>query len=419
MYKEVELTPEQDRLMQITRVAFMTTSPFFCHYMYSEMKEVFTIGVPTLATDGRHVFINPNYICKLKLPERVFAYTHEVWHQIQKHPQRMMTYQIAGKVRDDKPFDGHQVNVMMDYCVNAGLLEESVGAMNPSWLWADDVTGSDLWEDVYNRKYDPNFKSGTRYAGNPKAARSGQVLDNDADAAGGGFDTVMPPPVDPVTGQVDLPTDAQFREAIDRAAGAAKAMGKLPASVKRMVDEILAPQVEWKDHVRMLLTGAMGHRRETWTRPNRRRLALNPMVILPGKRGHGADVVAVGMDTSGSIYGDPKALAAFFSELASILTDIRPKRVIVIECDAAVQAVHDLASLDDLELARAKGVTGGGGTSFVPPFDWLRKEGITPDTLVYLTDLQGTFPKDPGYPVVWCSTTKGKVPFGETVYIKT
>jgi predicted metal-dependent peptidase len=66
-----------------------------------------------------------------------------------------------------------------------------------------------------------------------------------------------------------------------------------------------------------------------------------------------------------------------------------------------------------------KGSEGGGGTDFRPPFQYLEDRHIVPDTLVYLTDMMGPFPREaPHYPVVWCATTKTKGPFGETVHVK-
>ena len=44
---------------------------------------------------------------------------------------------------------------------------------------------------------------------------------------------------------------------------------------------------------------------------------------------------------------------------------------------------------------------------------------IQPACLVYLTDLQGTFPdKPPDYPVLWVTTTDQEAPWGETVRLE-
>jgi predicted metal-dependent peptidase len=245
--------------------------------------------------------------------------------------------------------------------------------------------------------------------------RKGGKEDERAKANGGRFDEHLPPSTDPVTGKEDLPDEQEFKEAIAKAAAAAKAMGKMPAGFQRMVDEILQPQVNWREHVRMLLTGRLGARHETWNRPNRRRLVLNPIVILPGRRGFGAEDVVCVVDTSGST--GQKELDSFFAEVGGVLQDVRPKRIHVVWCDAAVAGVDVVSSLDELGAVRAN-PKGGGGTDFRPPFEWVREQGLKPETLIYLTDGYGSFPDDPGYPTVWCMTTDVEPPFGDTVRIE-
>jgi len=429
-FADVTPTADQARALQVARVGFMSACPFYAHLFFSEMKEVLTLDVPMAATDGRHVFINPAYLATLKPPEAVFVFAHEVAHFVARHPQRMKSYKLAGECRGT-PFDQEQFNIAADYVINAGLLEDGVGLCNPAWLYDPETTGDELTEDVYGRTYKKKPKGGDN--GEDAGASGGQGRDNktlggsgkapkgakhDPKAAGngGGFDGLMEPGVDPVTGKEDAPDESEFKEAIARAASAAKAMGKYPERIKRMVEEILEPQVTWQDHIRMILTGHMGARHETWNRPNRRRLVLNPLVIMPGRRGYGAEHVAVAIDTSGSI-GD-KELAAFFAEVGGVLSDIRPKKITVIFCDARVQRVDEVSSLDELADVRVKGAPGGGGTSFVPVFEHLEREHIAPETLVYITDLYGSFPsKPPAYPVVWCATTDVHVPFGEVVRI--
>ena len=58
---------------------------------------------------------------------------------------------------------------------------------------------------------------------------------------------------------------------------------------------------------------------------------------------------------------------------------------------------------------------GGGGTNFTPCFNWLDERGIVPQTLVFLTDLCGAFPKEALYPVLWASTQSRRAPFGQVI----
>lgn len=421
MFKECEITPDQQYAAEVARVGFMAASPFYANYFYAEMKEVFTKDIPTLATDGRHIFINPEYLAGLNPSQRIFAYAHEVDHVISRHPQRAKTYAKEDNLRD-LPYDQKQANVTMDYVVNAGLLEQGVGTFNPDWCYDPDTSGSDLWEDVYVRHYKDKPEGGGKTFGSAGKSQRGAKGDAYAAAHGGSFDQILPPPVDPVTGKEDVPGDAEFKEAIARAASAAKAMGKMPGSLQRKVNEILEPQIDWRDHVRLLMTGHMGARRETWNVLNRRYAALgalasNPVPQLPGRRGYGAECVAVVVDNSGSI--QEKELSAFFAEVGGVIADVRPKRVILIWCDAQIQQVDEARNLDELSDIRVKGSPGGGGTDFRPPFDYLEKEGIVPETLVYITDMYGSFPsKAPGYPVVWCASTDVDAPWGDVVRIK-
>ena len=416
-FKVATLTYEQNAAMEVARVGFMSACPFYAHLFYAECKDVPTLDIPTAATDGRTIFYNPVYLAGLTPAERVFVLAHEMDHVLCRHPQRSVTY-AREKALGAHPYDHKQLNVAMDYVINAGLLEQGIGMFNPSWCYAGDVSGSDLSEDVYAKKFKKQPDKPSTY-GSSGHAPKGTKRDKAADAADGAFDDVLPPPVDPVTGKEDVMDDSTFKEAVARAAAAAKAMGNMPASLQKRVDEILDPQIDWTEYVRTLLTGHMGARHETWNRPNRRRLVLNPMLFLPGRRGYGAELVVVALDTSGSIYAAPKALAAFFAEVGGVLADVRPKRVMLIECDAKVGRVTDANSLDELEYARQQGVTGGGGTAFEPVFNYVAEHDLRPDTLIYLTDLEGSFPRTaPAYPVVWCSIEPGTAPFGDTVHIK-
>jgi predicted metal-dependent peptidase len=423
-FEPVELTYEQKEKLETMRIGFMAACPFYAHYFYAEMNEVFTTGVKTAATDGRNIFLNPNYMQTLKISEGVFVYAHEVEHVICKHPQRMKHHAKEGTI-GSHPYECATFNECADYVINANLLDEGVGSMNPSWLFAQDVDGNDIAEEVYERKYKtrppgggggPN--QGSTFGQSSKSPKGAQ-RDKTADADGGHMDEVLEPPVDPVTGQEDLPTESEFKEAIARAAAVAKAAGKLSDSMAKRVEEMLEPQIDWAEHIRLLLTGKIGSRKETWDRPNRRRLALNPIIITPGRRGHGADTVAVAIDTSGSIYASPKALEAFFAEVGGILQDIRPKRIVMIEVDAEVKRVREASSLDDLSDILSAPVKGGGGTRFEPFFEYLEREQIKPEAAIYLTDLRGSFPDTaPDYPVVWASIEDGAAPFGDTVRIQ-
>jgi predicted metal-dependent peptidase len=436
--KKVRLTTDQENDRVVTLAGFMRYAPFFCYYWYDQITEFPTLDIDTAATDGRRIFYNPEYMATLKPLERVFVLAHETEHAIYKHSTRMKFYHEQGCI-GDLPYDPAFFNRCADYIINADLITNNIGTCNTEWLFDPIVKGDELVEDLYRERYvlpPQGGGSGDQLGSSPGPAERPQgptygeagrrtytKPDKRASARGGGFDDVLEPQVDVATGKDDLPSDMEFREAIARAADAAeRSQGSIPGSMKRLIQETLEPQISWREHLRLLVTGKIGSRGETWSRPNRRRLALSSVgrglpVYLPGRNKYGAGLVVVAIDNSGSI--NERMLSTFFAELSGVINDCRPKRVMVVFCDAAIQKVAEASSLDELASIRAEGAHGGGGTRFEPVFEYLAENNLKPDTAIYFTDMYGSFPKEkPSYSVIWAATTDVKPPFGDVVRVK-
>ena len=133
-------------------------------------------------------------------------------------------------------------------------------------------------------------------------------------------------------------------------------------------------------------------------------------MYLPGVTSEGVGEVAIAVDCSGSIHA--RQLGLFEAEVRSILAGQQPQRVHVLYFDAEVHRYETYQAGQPIHLTPV----GGGGTDFRPCFRWLEEKGIHPQTLVFLTDLCGTFPETaPGYPVIWASTETRPVPFGQVI----
>jgi predicted metal-dependent peptidase len=395
------------------RVAFMRQAPFLAYFYYDKIKEYPTYDMEMAATDGVRFFYNPEWFTNLRPPERCFVVAHEIYHVIWQHCQHCKIYKRDGHI-DGVPFSSFLHNVAADYVINADLVNLKIGLINPEWLYDPLVKGTDSIVEIYKKlwKQQQAVPPNTPWVTHGR----GSQPDKKAKEKGGGFDEIREPHVDPVTGNTDQISEVAFKEAIARAAQAAKAVGKMPGSFQRMVDEILEPQVSWKDKIRLTVLGHVGNRRENWATPNRRRIVMDPIVYLPGKRGAGADLVAVWIDCSGSVGN--REYDAFFSEVGGIMQDVRPRRLLVGWCDAVVQRTEWVQTLDEVYGLMRENVPGRGGTSFKPPFEWMAKEGVVPETCVYLTDGMGPYPPKTTFPTIWVMSTDVKAPFGETVRIQ-
>ena len=206
---------------------------------------------------------------------------------------------------------------------------------------------------------------------------------------------------------------AEWEQAVRQAAQAAKAQGKLPSTLESLVESIVEPKLDWRSLLREFIETCTDRTDYTWTRPNKAYAYYD--TYLPSLYGEAAPAFAVAVDTSGSV--SDQELAEFSAEIAAIASEVKPLTLTVIHCDAAV---HKAESFERGEEVRITTFHGRGGTDFRPPFEYVQKEALDIAALVYLTDLQGTFPDSPPpYPVLWISTTKEQAPWGQTVRLET
>jgi predicted metal-dependent peptidase len=204
--------------------------------------------------------------------------------------------------------------------------------------------------------------------------------------------------------------EEQSREwsvAVSQAATLAKQAGKAPAGIGRALEGAAEAAVDWRELLRRLWSETTPAD-YSWLRPNRRHLWTG--LYLPGVVREGVGEVAIAVDCSGSV--SARQLRLFEAEVRSILEGQRPERVYVLYFDAVVHKVDTYEAGQRIDL----NPVGGGGTEFGPCFEWLEERGIRPQSLVFLTDLYGSFPPvAPAYPVLWASTGSQKAPFGEVI----
>lgn len=189
----------------------------------------------------------------------------------------------------------------------------------------------------------------------------------------------------------------------------AQACGRAPDGIDRQVEEARESAQDWRAILREFIaaTSPTDYR---WSPPNRRFIASG--LYLPSIDRSGVGEIAIVVDTSGSIGAEE--LAQFAGEITAIHDEVKPERIYIVYCDAAVQSVEEFGPSDSIQLSPK----GGGGTDFEPPFVWLKEQGIEPKCLIYLTDLCcRSYPEPPPYPVLWVTDSRREAPFGETLRI--
>jgi len=403
------LTREENTKFELGQAYLLTRTPFFANLLLQEMRIAMTEDVPVAATDEFTIFLNPQtFYTKYDIPEQAFILCHEVLHTIFRHCVMLQHWVNSGAVQVSQtemlPFDMDLMQITLDHIINACLVEAKIGKMPKDAVYDQKISakGEESCGEVYAKIYKQAQKNGGKGGG------SGQQ----------GFDVLLAPGAGTPGKDESSRNPENFKLAVQAAAEAAKAMGDMPANLLRIVEEILEPKVSWQEHIRSTLNRRLGSDGYDWRRADRRLITRpNEPIFFASPSSYASGTIVVGVDTSGSI--GERELSVFFGEMAGIIADMNPQQLVVIFCDAEVNRVDYVEDVGDLAELRKKGAPGGGGTSFIPVFDEIRKLDLEPDALVYLTDMYGAFPdKEPEYPVIWAATTDVKGPFGDHVHVE-
>ena len=363
-----------ERLLAKARTALVLEHPFIGNVALN-MPFVSDYTIRTAMTNGKEIRYNPHFMKEMGDEERKFVVAHECFHPMLEHNFR------RGE-RQHKRW-----NKAADYVVNQLLTDEQIGKMPQFGLLNKQLhqAGGGTTDGIYNLLPDePDDGSG---------GDGTEAMDDCADGGGSPAEQAQ--------------QQAEWKVRVAQAAQAAKMMGKMSAGLERLVGEVLAPKVDWRDVLRKFVEKCKSDQR-SWARPNRRFLSQG--LYLPSVSGEALGEIAIAVDCSGSI--DDKTIAQFAGEINAIKEDGNPTCVHVVYFDSEVSHYEKYERDDTLNI-RAHG---GGGTAFSPVFQYFAEHEVNPIACIFLTDLCcDDFGDAPEYPVLWVSTDEGTAPFGEVV----
>lgn len=400
---KAELEKSQNKRIESQVINLVLNHPFFASLLLNFERKV-SWDIPTFATDGKHIYVNPKFCESLTESEIRGVLVHEILHCTFGHLWR----------RNDR--DPQRWNMATDFQIN-----DYIHQINDDYTSRGQAAPFELPEGHLHDLAYRGLSSEETYSKLPDPPPSESGGGGTGEAGDGGtqpwdFGSFL----DPDEGDPNDPygngnTEEEWGMRAARAAQAAKMQGKLPASIQNMVDEITRGEVEWTDILNKYVTETLAMQDYNETIFDRRFAQMG--IMFPDMDGKRVGDVVFAVDTSGSCIGH---VAEFLGEGQAILEDFKPERLLVIECDAGIdpeKSVREYRPGDQI----FKDYTGGGGTSFAPVFEYLDETGTIPQVMVYMTDGYGShYDKDPGYPVIWVMPpgSDKDVPFGEVVEMR-
>lgn len=363
----------------------MFDHPFFYTLLLMMQKEEReSTDIPTMATDGKTLFYNPEFVESLTDAECTGVLAHEALHVALLHIDRMLYRNLEAW------------NYACDQVVNSHVLKSGLrlpaGCVTP----LEGKTAEELYTENQNSKKKNSGGGGGGWN------IGGIVLPKD--------DNGKPLSKDEMKAWGD---DLKMR--VSRAYEAAKQAGKMPGDLERLVKAALRHRVPWQ----AVLQRFMSERTsvwQDWNRPERRWLSQG--LILPSDGSVAVGNIIIACDTSGSINSAELSkmcgeVMAFRDANSELGVDEEP--VCVLWCDTEVHEQF-VTCVEDLQ------PKGGGGTAADPVFTHIEENQYHPDAVVYFTDgYIGSYGAPPPYPVLWILTVDGdpnfEPPFGEVAFV--
>lgn len=340
-------TPEEQKALDKAKIALMNRpkATFYCEIGFS-LKYRWTCSIPTAATDGIHMFLNPKWFLELAAEERLGLVIHEILHVAYMHPLR-------------KGSKNHKIwNIACDHVINLIILQSGFqlppdGYHDPKYTG---MSAEQVYDDlIKNAKTQPPDKT-----------------------KGIGDDLIDPPPgmtADEVTAKIE---QTLIRASIRCAQE--KAFGSIPGDIQLLIDKLLKPKLPW-NRILQKYINQFAKSDYSFRKLNRRYL---PGLCLPSLHSETLMDMAIAVDISGSV--SDHEFKRFVSEIALIFRMLKPKKITLIQFDTAIRNVNEIHNLVELVRVNFKG---RGGTDIGQLIDWTNKH--KPQLLMVFTDGEFSF----------------------------
>lgn len=365
---------------------------FYTTILFS-LKQEFTTEIPTLATNGVKLLINPDFFIKFDPTMHLMFLSHEVLHVALDHMHR------CGD-RDPQLFNIAADHVINNLLVDAGYPMPDFALCNSDYV---NLTTEQVY-DILNKKT-PEEKS--RMINNANQSMSGDIQypTDGADGADGNKPSAFGP------GDV---TKEQVASIVMRAVTQVKAMGRgignVPSESLIVLDRVINPMLPWNTILQNYLTD-YAKDDYSFRRANKRFL---PKYYLPTAYSESIGHIAIAVDCSGSVTDEE--FNVFIGKIDEIQKTTHPKKITVVAFDSEIKSVQTLT--DDEDAFTKLEFVGRGGTRIEPVLDWAEEN--KPTVMLIFTD--GEFyqkePKSKDTPFIWVinNNSNWETPYGPVIH---
>ena len=391
------------------------------HPRYTALAGVLMIGektieddVPTACTNGRDVKYGRAFVDSLTDAELRGLVLHEdEGHKLHRHLEIWQwMYEI----------DPHLANCACDYVINIKIVDDNrqdgFAELPEGGLVDERFRGMDSAQVFNILRKEQDEQSQDDQGDGSQDDESGGDGEPSSPPGGGGSAGLDEHDWEGAQSLSDEDKRELARDIDEAIRQGAMAAGKMGGTGNRDLDELLQPQVDWREVLREFIQNTCaGNDYSTYARPNRRLMSQG--IIMPSGISEQVGELVIAIDTSGSV--GQRELTAFLSEVKGVCDTVKPDKLRLLYWGSSVvgDEAYGMHELDNL--VKSTKPMGGGGTDVNCVTQYMIDESIKPQACIVLTDghLYSGW-GDWTCPVLWAILdNKGAVPDeGKAVHIK-
>lgn len=357
------LTPIEEKLT-VARIGLMLRASFFGN-LASRMKLIDASDwCQTAATNGRDFYYNREFVEKLSVKNLEFLFGHEILHCCFDHFGR-----VGSRHR-------RLANIAQDYAINIILSDDKIGTLIPDSIvpiLLNPAYRGMAWEEIYELLLE-NVQFITL---EDLLDQLGDTLDEHLTEDGSGDEDGNGKPR--FSKEEWQAIRDELKEAMIQAHAAAA--GNVPASIRRMIQDMTEPKMNWRELLQMNIQSIV-RSNYSFSRPSRKGWASG--AILPGMIPEQTIDIAIALDMSGSI--SQAEVAIFLGEVSGILAQYTDYSIDLFTYDTKVYNHIKITSENANDLLTYEPM-GGGGTDYRCILEHLKDQNLVPKKLINFTDL--------------------------------
>ena len=438
-----ELKEARDKMIG-ARISLQKQSPFFSylamHLKFVERDEICSAGV-----DGEgHLYYNKKWIEQFPIDQVKAVLCHEVMHLVLEHNIRCAKrihrlYNVAADlvINDilvNNNFDLPKTCLIpREDCHEITLKDFGMKIKN-----LDKKTAEEVYDELFKRTkkerkemeqliIEIDFSDDSEKSKNKDGGQSGQDSGDGKDTAPtqskiGSDEQKVGKKLSKAKNQDGISSPSQskidghdsggekkvnWKKVLVEAGLFARMRGQIPLGMERYFDRIFGEKLNWRELLQRHIVNHIPYD-YSYMRPAKK--SVSSGYYIPSIRRENIEII-VSIDTSGSI--SKENITEFLSEVYGILKSFNNIRIILLSHDVEVHDEYELQSISDLDGIK---IRGGGGTSHVPLFKFIRNKYPNAELLISITDGYTEYPKQETVNTIFVINNNHQTPpFGEVI----